>query len=230
MLREEWNPNYVSDELPTMSSNLNPEKALIFRIAHRDNLSWILDHGLHARNGRIVDPNYRNIGNLDLIDKRSRRTVPVPPGGTLSDYVPFYFTPFSIMMFNIKTGYGGVQKLPNDQIVIFVSSLHHVAAQGVQFVFTDQHAYPQMAEYFTDLAQLDRIDWPLLQSRDFKHDPDDPGKKERYQAEALIWQHVPLSALLGVCCNSDAMGQQVKSELDQRGLALKTVVQPGWYF
>ena len=212
-----------------MSSNLNPEKALIFRISHRENLPWILDHGLHARNGGIFDPHYRNIGNLDLIDKRSRRTVPVPPGGTLSDYVPFYFTPYSIMLFNIKTGYG-VKQVPNNEIVIFVSSLHHLAAQGVPFVFTNQHAYLQMAEYFTDLACLDRVDWPLLQSRDFKHDPDDPGKKERYQAEALIWKHLPLSALLGVCCCADTVGQKIKTELDQRGLALKTVVEPRWFF
>jgi len=223
-------PRYVPDELPTMSSNLNPDKALIFRITHRDNLPWILDHGLHARNGAISDPNYRNIGNLDLIDKRSRRTVPVPPGGTLSDYVPFYFTPFSIMMFNIKTGYGSVTRVPDDEIVILVSSLHHVAAKGVRFVFTNQHAYPRMAEYFTDLADLHRVDWPLLQSRDFKHDPDDPGKKERYQAEALIWKHLPLEALLAVCCSTEAVGQQIRTELDQRGVALRNVVQPRWYF
>ncbi len=213
-----------------MSSNLNPEKALIFRITHRDNLPWILDHGLHASNGQITDPNYRNIGNRDLIDKRSRRTVPVPPGGTLNDYVPFYFTPFSIMMFNIKTGYGGIKRVPNEEIVIFVSSLRHVAAKGVRFVFTNQHAYPLMAKYFNDLAELDCIDWPLLQSRDFKHDPDDPGKKERYQAEALIWKHVPMDALLAVCSNTEAVGQQIKAELDQRGLTLKNVVQPKWYF
>jgi hypothetical protein len=213
-----------------MSAKLNPEKALIFRIAHRDNLPWILDHGLNAPNGGLLDPNYRNIGNLDLIGKRSRRTVPVPPGGTLSDYVPFYFTPFSIMLFNINTGYGGVTKVPNEEIVIFVSSLHHVASRGIPFVFTNQHAYPRMAEYFTDLAHLDRVDWPLLQSRDFKHDPDDPGKKERYQAEALIWKHVPLDALLGVCCCKEAVGEGIKAELDQRRLQLKTLVQPSWYF
>ena len=34
-----------------MSVNLNPEKALIFRIVHKDNVPWILDHdGLHCRN------------------------------------------------------------------------------------------------------------------------------------------------------------------------------------
>ena len=28
--------------------NLNPEKALIWRIVHRDNLPWILDKGVHG--------------------------------------------------------------------------------------------------------------------------------------------------------------------------------------
>ena len=212
-----------------MSANLNPQKALIFRIVHCDNLPWILDNGLHAKNGRL-DPNYRNIGNPDLIDKRSRRVVPIPPGGTLNDYVPFYFTPFSIMLFNIKTGYGGIRQVPNQEIAILVSSLHRVSELGIRFVFTNQHAYPAAAEYFSDPADLDRIDWPLLQSRNFKHDPDDPGKKERYQAEALIWRYMPLDALLGVCCYNEAVKVQVQAEIERRGLEIKTLVQPGWYF
>jgi hypothetical protein len=71
--------------------------------------------------------------------------------------------------------------------------LRRIARMGIPFVFTNQHAYPATADYFSDLADLHRIDWTLLQSRDFKHDPDDPGKKERYQAERLIRQHVPLA-------------------------------------
>jgi hypothetical protein len=212
-----------------MALTLTQEKGLIFRITHRDNVPWILDNGIHARNGDRFDPNCRNIGNVDLIDKRSRRVVAVPPGGTLSDYVPFYFTPFSIMMYNINTGYG-VKQVPNDEIVIFVSSLLRVAAQGREFIFTNQHAYPPMAEYFTDLAQLDQIDWPLLQSRNFKHDPDDPAKKERYQAEALIWKHVPLEALHGVCCYTSNVEQQIKAEIDRRALTFKVAVQTSWYF
>jgi hypothetical protein len=212
-----------------MSSNLNPEKALIFRICHRDNLPWILDNGLHARNGIVFDPNYRNIGNPDLIDKRSRRVVPVPPGGTLSDCVPFYFTPFSIMMYNINTGHG-VKSVPNDEIIIFVSSLYRLAKKDIRFVFTNQHAYPQMADYFTDLAKLHELDWAILQNRDFKHDPDDPGKKERYQAEALVWKRVPLDALMGVCCHTDQVKQQIEIQLQQRALTLATNVQRNWYF
>ena len=65
-----------------MSLNLNPEKALIFRIVHVANVPWILEHGgLHCRNFPEQDPNYVNNGSAELIEKRSRRVIPIPPGG-----------------------------------------------------------------------------------------------------------------------------------------------------
>jgi hypothetical protein len=89
-------------------SSLKPENGLIFRIAHIDNVPWILDHGLHCRNTPERDPNYVEIGNPELIQKRTHRVVPIPPGGVLSDYIPFYFTPHSPMLLNIKTGHNGI--------------------------------------------------------------------------------------------------------------------------
>ena len=99
-----------------MSNVLTPEKALIFRIVHRDNVPWILDNGLHCKNSKVSDPNFVEIGNKDLIGKRGRHLVKQPPGGTLSDYIPFYFTPFSPMLFNIKTGWGGIRQRNNDEM------------------------------------------------------------------------------------------------------------------
>jgi hypothetical protein len=144
--------------------------------------------------------------------------------------VDVYFTPFSIMVFNIKTGYGGIKHVPNEEIAILVSSLHRVQELGIPFVFTNQHAYPAAAEFFSDLADLERVDWPLLQSRNFKHDPDDPGKKERYQAEALIWKHLPINAVLGVCCYNQAANSWIQSETAWRKLEIQINTQPGWYF
>lgn len=213
-----------------MSDKLNPDKALIFRIVHRDNVAWILDNGMHCRTSLVQAPNYRTIGNPDLIDKRQHRLVPIPPGGTLSDYVPFYFTPFTPMMLNIKTGYGGMTKVPNEEIVIFVSSLRKVAELAVPYVFSDRHAYLLTANYFSDLADLRNIDWGLLQKRDFKRDPDDPEKIERYQAEALIHRHVPLAALVGAVCYTDNMKNALNQMLADRGLAFKVAKQTGWYF
>jgi hypothetical protein len=210
--------------------NINPEKALIWRIVHRDNLPWILDNGLHSANTKVQSPSYVNIGNVDLIDKRRHRKVPIAPGGTLADYVPFYFTPFSVMMKNIHSGWGCVKQRPNEEIVILVSSLHRVRDLGVPFVFTNAHAYPEWTDYYDDLAQLTQIDWNILQRRDFKRDPDDPRKMERYQAEALIHQHLPIAGLIGIVCYTEQLKLKIEQETQARGLRLQVVARTGWYF
>src|SRR5690554_3408859 len=61
-------------------SGLNPDKALIWRITHRENLPWLLRHGLHAGNG-LPCPDWISIGNAELTTRRGERVVPLPPGG-----------------------------------------------------------------------------------------------------------------------------------------------------
>ena len=67
--------------MPNHYPSLNADKALIWRIVHRDNLPWLLAHGLHCRNAAEQDPRYLNIGSAELIDKRAHRAVPIAPGG-----------------------------------------------------------------------------------------------------------------------------------------------------
>ncbi len=211
-------------------SNLSPEKALIFRIVHRDNLPWILENGLHCRSSNQHDPGYVNIGNADLIDRRRYRAVAVEPFGTLSDYVPFYFTPYSPMLLNIKTGYNGITQRDNSEIVILVSSLYRLRELGLHFVFTNRHAYLRTAEFFRDPVDLQHIDWPLLRSRNFKRDPEDPDKFARYEAEALVHRHLPLAGLIGAACYTIAAKNQLDNLLTDRGLKLDVKVLPDWYF
>ena len=56
-----------------MSNELTPEKALIFRIVHVDNLPWLLRNGLPCRNSSQQHPAYRTIGNPELIERRRQR-------------------------------------------------------------------------------------------------------------------------------------------------------------
>lgn len=76
---------------------------LIYRITHLANVPWILDNGLHALSTERRDPNFVPIGNPDLIEKRRRRSVEADPGGTLDDYVTFYFGVHSVMLYSIHT-------------------------------------------------------------------------------------------------------------------------------
>jgi hypothetical protein len=171
-----------------------------------------------------------NIGNPDLIGKRSGRVVPLPPGGTLGDYVPFYFTPRSPMLLNIKTGYNGVTQRSNEDIAILVSSLHKLHADGLNFLFTERHAYTQTAQFFNNLSKLDMIDWGILQRSDFKRDNDDLSKVERYQAEALVHGHVPVAQLIGIACCSEAVATALRAQVAAAGVDLKVAATPGWYF
>lgn len=210
--------------------SLNQEKALIWRIVHRDNLPWILAHGLHAGNSAMQSPDWVHIGSAELTGKRATHPVPLPPGGVLNDYVPFYFTPFSPMLKNIQTGWGGITRRDNAEILILVSSLHRLRELGLLFLFTDSHAYYQWANFYTDLADLQHIDWQILQNRDFRRDPDDPGKFERYQAEALVHRHCPLEALLGIICYDAATEAATRQLLAQQQVQLDVFNRPGWYF
>lgn len=178
----------------------------------------------------MVDPTFVNIGNPDLISKRNGRVVPLPPGGTLSDYVPFYFTPRSPMLLNIRTGYHGITQRPSEDVVILVSSLHKIRAAGLGFLFTDRHAYPPTAQFFDDLSRLDMIDWDILQRSDFKRDNDDLSKVERYQAEALVHEHVPVPQLVGIACCSEDVATALRAQVAAAGVDLKVAATPGWYF
>jgi len=211
-------------------SGLNAQKALIFRITHRNNVPWILDHGLHCHNSHIQDPNFVSIGMKELIKRRQSRKVEIEPGGTLSDYIPFYFTPYSIMMYNIKTGYNDVIKRPNDEIIILVSSIPLLINKGIQFVFTDAHAYTFEANYFNSVTDLDKIDWELLNKRDFSGDPDDSAKLGRYQAETLVYQHLPVEGLLGIACYNAQVCQNISTLVQTHGQAISVKVCSGWYF
>lgn len=214
----------------SVSKNLNPEKALIFRITHRANVRWIMANGLHCSTAIQTDPEFVPIGNSDLIGRRKVKRVPSPYGGFLSDYVPFYFTPFSPMLLNIVTGHGGITKQAKQDIVILVSSIWKLQEQGVQFVFSDRHAYLATARFSDNPADLSWIDWPLLQARNFKRDPDDPGKMERYEAEALDRGHVPTAAFLGAYTYNSVAAEHISAIVAHAGSAMRVIANAKMFF
>ena len=214
----------------TYENSLNPQKALIFRIVHVDNIPWTLDNGLHCGNSQHRSDDWVPIGKAALIASRAQHPIPRPNAGMLNDYVPFYFTPFSPMLLNIKSGRNGVIQRPNADIAILVSNLHKISAMGLRFLFTDGHAYAAYTQFYSDLDDLQHIDWDILQRRDFGRDLNDPRKMDRYQAEALVYEEVPVTALQGILCYTDDIRRRVQQQVEQRKLQLQVLSKPGLYF
>jgi hypothetical protein len=101
---------------------------------------------------------------------------------------------------------------------------------GQQFVFTNSHAYGAESEFFGGLEDLDKIDWRLLQSRDFQNDPEDPGKKGRYQAEALVHGQLPVKAIAGIACYNSVVQASLVATAAAAGVETPIKVLPEWYF
>jgi hypothetical protein len=78
----------------------------IYRFIHFDSLRVCLQRGgLHAPNHTPEDGLlYRTIHNEDIQRERQVTRIPCGPGGTVHDYVAFYFGYLSPMMFQLKTG------------------------------------------------------------------------------------------------------------------------------
>lgn len=203
---------------------------LIYRIFHRDNIRWLVRKGIPCRNHPEQDPGFINIGNRDLISKRSTRQIPVAPGGTLSDYVPFYFCTHSVMLFNLHTGRVEGVDVRQSEIVYAVSSIERLQSLRLPFLFTDRHAYVEGAVFSGNPRDLETLDWPLIKSRDFKRDPEDPTKLERRAAECLVHRHVPLEALLGLACLDEETRARIQAVLQEVGSSLPVRSKPDWYF
>jgi hypothetical protein len=87
-----------------------------------------------------------------------------------------------------------------------------------------------MLLYSSDLGDLNRIEWTLLQRQDFKRDGNDLDKFERYQAAALVHKHLPMDAILGIGCYSDSVAAFIQDHVKKRGMKLYVATRPQWYF
>lgn len=114
---------------------------------------------------------------------------------------------------------------------MLVSLLTTLQKHGIKFVFTDRHALLISAKHFDAIADLEKvIDWKILRNKDFKRDNEDPGKIERYQAEALIYRSMPLDAVSGIVCASTETKEKIISMVEKRNFNAKVIEKAEWFF
>jgi hypothetical protein len=185
---------------------------------------------MHCRNSSKADPNYINIGHRNLIDKRGRRIVPKLPGGVLNDYVPFYFSPRSPMLYSINRknvdGFTGTQR----DIIYLVSSIEAIQASNIQFVFTDGHAYEIISKFYNNLSDLGKVDWQIMGETYWNNTAQDNDRMRRRMAEFLAFQFVSSSCILAIVVHNDQIKNIVDSTQQICGTNINTIVKRNWYY
>lgn len=187
----------------------NTKQLFIFRMTHIDNVPFIVKNGLWSKLSSVHDPNFVPIGNSDIIDKRTNKTVEaVPPGGVLGEYVPFYFSGHSPMLFNIITGYG-VKKVLQKDIVFLVCDALEIVNAGIPYCFTDGNARTAISKFYNTLYGLRELDWDCIRATIWKNTENDYDRVRKKASEFLVKEHVPAGLIRGIVVKNPDVGQRV---------------------
>lgn len=202
-----------------------------YHITHVENLSSLVECGVLYCDRLCTDDGRQpiSIAYTSLKETRSRTIVRVAAGGTLADYVPFYFAPRSPMLYVIWQG--GVEGYTGGQepIVHLLFSLEHLAEPG-RFVITDGHAATPLSTQYDTLDALERIDWKIMRASYWADTDEDGDRKRRRQAEFLVHQQVPITALRGIVAIDDEVAARAKQAVAELPEPPNVVVHPAWYY
>jgi hypothetical protein len=213
---------------------------LIHHITHIANLPAIIREGAIVCD---VDAERRelcaqSIAYDQIKDRRRRRAVatlagrPLAAGGTLPDYVPFYFSNRTPMLGAINQGLVPAYQGGQADVVYLVSSAEAVAATEARWCFTDGHAVEAVSEFFDDLGNLNKIDWAAIGTWRWggRWLLDNPDVKRRKQAEFLVHGRFPWSLVERVVVLDDAMSRRVQAALAGATHRPQVTTEPNWYF
>lgn len=207
---------------------VNLAKTYLFRMVHIENIPHILANGITHSTSVNSNPLYVPIGDSSLISTRSRHLL--SNGKQIGDYIPFYFSGRTPMLFVIQRGYKMVTPASSENIIYCVSSIQTILNANLDFVFTDGHAVDSFSSlyYPKDVNNIETIlDWNSIRAKYWIVE-DDLDRKRKKEAEFLVLGDIPVSAILGyVVYNEKAKDQLLALGIDQTKIKIDPI---NYYF
>lgn len=215
-----------------------PDQPKIYHIVHVDRLPPIIANGCLWCDAEV---NQRasagtSIGMGHIKQRRlNELTLTSHPGLHVGDCVPFYFCPRSIMLYLIyrknpelayRGGQGPIVHLQADLRACVDWADQH----NRRWAFTLSNAGAYYFEDRCDLAQLNEINWPAVQTNQWSGSGIAPSVKEGKQAEFLIERSFPWHLVERIGVYSRAIYQQVVNVLPASGHRPLVEIKSDWYY
>jgi hypothetical protein len=121
------------------------------------------------------------------------------------------------MLYNIITGYRGVNKRPQSEIIYLCIKLDSIISAGLRFVFTDGHATKRLTNFYQSLEYLDQVDWSVVRGKYWNDIEEDRDRQRRKQAEFLVYERVEPSLIDAIVVINQEKCNFVKELLSQAG-------------
>lgn len=203
----------------------------VYRIIPIENLKDDLTHGLYSRKSAPKNNKRVTIGHAEIIDERDNRIVKCYPDTIVNNYVPFYFSVRTPMLYNIITGYG-VPIKPQNEIIYLGCKYTDLANDNLQWCFTDGNAAKKISRFYTTNDDLNKLDWRSINTEDFRSNNSD-GDEDRLRkkhSEFLVLNQVPVNALGAIVVLNSEEQDNVNSILESCKLNLNVYINPNKKF
>lgn len=157
-----------------------------YHFTHVENLESILQHGFLSTNEKIkLGINHNDIANGNIQGRRANMAVPVPPGGTVHDYVPFYFCSSNPMLLSLTNN----KNIDQPYLIFFAVPFEKISEENV--IFTDASANTIISpSFYTNPDDLKKLDWDAINDAKWAARSDD--FKHKKMAEVLVYNNVPI--------------------------------------
>jgi hypothetical protein len=129
-------------------------KLHVFRIIPIRNLEQNLSEGLFSKNSMRDCNGYISIGSEEVIARRDRARVDCYPGTVVNDYVPFYFSFRTPMLYNIVTGHG-VPRQPQASIIYLCCNFMDLISSELVWCYTNGNAASAITRFFTEVENIE---------------------------------------------------------------------------
>ncbi len=205
----------------------------LFRIDPLSNLRSILEGGLYCKNAVGEDNGYFTIGSQEVINRRGLVEVKCFPGTCVNDYVPFYFSVRTPMLYNIITGHG-VPPVLQENIIYLCFRLQDLVTAEFQWCYTDGNAASAITHFFTNLEGIgSNLDWRSIITTDFRDNNAD-GDEDRIRkkhSEFLVRNFVPSDKIRRIVVLNRKTAGEVQELLDKLGVKIELQIdQKGRYY
>ena len=210
-----------------------PDQIKIYHILHVSKLPAILDakHLISDAEVRKRTSAGVTIGMHEIKRRRLEELMFTShPGLYVGECVPFYFCPRSIMlyMFHMRNHPDIEYREGQEPIIHIVADLQRAVEwaeqNGLRWAFTNSNAGSRFFEDYSNLNDLDKIDWDAVKATDWR------SCKDQKQAEFLIEQRFPWRHIEEIGVYSFKWADEVNSILAAEVHKPTIRIRNDWYY
>lgn len=199
-----------------------------FRLTHIDNIPHIVKYGLTHVASHNANPDYRTIGNSQIISRRQNKMIAAIER-TVGSYIPLYLGNRSEMLYVVQHNYIESLRIPAGELIHCVVSLDELNRNHIKCLFTDGNAASSITTFY-DGSKLSLIDQYIryedVYARNW-NDKSDTDLRRRKQAELLLSDDLPSNFIAGYVVYDTNAKEKLLSYGIPNG---KVIVKPDYYF